>query len=83
LLIENRIGAAGVCTSFFGYDSRRRQLAVDIGVAVGSEGNLLQVVCTLHSPGRFAGLLHGWKQKGDENANDGDRYEKLDEREGM
>jgi hypothetical protein len=49
--------------------------------AVQSDADLLQVVLALASPGRFAGLLHGGKQQGNQHRNDGDHHQQLDQRE--
>jgi hypothetical protein len=38
---------------------------------------LFQVVAALHAPGRFSRRLDSWKQKPNENSNDGDDYQQL------
>ena len=48
---------------------------------VHCQADLLQVVLALRAAGRFARLLHGGKQQGDENADDGDHHQQLDQGE--
>jgi hypothetical protein len=78
LLIEDWVFVASVSLRFRGNDSGRRQQAVDVGVTVGRERDLFQVVGALHSSGRFASLLNGGQQEGNEDADDGDHDEQLD-----
>ena len=41
---------------------------------------LLHVVGALRSTGRLAGSLHGWKQKCNQDPNDGDHHQQFDKR---
>jgi hypothetical protein len=41
--------------------------------------DLLEIVSTVHPPGRLAGRLHGWQQQGNENPNDGDNNQQFHE----
>lgn len=46
-----------------------------------AKANLLQIILALKSPGRLPGRLNGWKQQGNQNADDGDDDKQLNERE--
>jgi hypothetical protein len=46
-----------------------------------SDADLLEVVAALRTPRGLAGLLHGGKQQGDQDRDDGDHDQQLDERE--
>jgi hypothetical protein len=47
---------------------------------VESEGDLLEVIRTLHAAGSLAGGLHRRQEEGHQDADDGDDDEQLDER---
>jgi hypothetical protein len=50
-------------------------------VVVGRQADLMQVVTALAAPGRFAGCLHGGKQKGNQDSDDGDDNQQFNQRE--
>ena len=50
-------------------------------IRVKCQTELFQMVRTLHSPGRFAGRLHGRQQKGDQNPDDRNNDQKFNEGE--
>jgi hypothetical protein len=78
LLIEDWVLVTSVSLRFRGNDSGRRQQAMDVGVTVGRERDLFQMVGALHSSCSFASLLNGGQQQGNEDADDGDDDEQLD-----
>jgi hypothetical protein len=43
-----------------------------------SQTNLLRIVGAAGAPGRFAGVLHGRQQQGDQRADDRDNDQQLD-----
>ena len=45
------------------------------------QGDLLEIIQATHTAGRFASLLHGGQQEGNQNGNDGDDDQKFDEGE--
>ena len=45
-----------------------------------TERQLLEVVCTLGTPRRLAGRLHGRQQERNEDADDGDHHQQFDQR---
>jgi hypothetical protein len=48
---------------------------------VQAEADLLQVVRTLHPPGRLTRRLDGGQQQGDQDGDDRDHHQEFDERE--
>ena len=51
-------------------------------VIVDRQCDLLEVVAALSASRRFAGLLHGRQEQGDQDRDDGDHNEEFDEGEG-
>src|SRR5262249_52298183 len=58
-----------------------RQPAVRPDEAVGGDAELPEVVGAPDPVGRLAGLLDGGEEQADEDADDGDHYQQLDQRE--
>jgi len=58
-----------------------RERVVGIGVVVQGQPELLQIVSARRPSRRFPGLLNGWKQKRNEDADNGDDGQKLDQSE--
>ena len=44
-------------------------------MVVERQSQLLKLVRAGRPPGCFAGLLHGWQQQADEDANNGNHYQ--------
>ena len=61
--------------------AKRWQLLVHIVVAVKGEANLLEVIVAGGSPRRLSCLLNCRQEQPNKNANNGDDYEQLNERE--
>src|SRR5207253_2670054 len=59
----------------------RRQFLVGVVEIMGGQADLFEVVGTLRAGRRLAHLLHRRHEQRDENGNDGNHYQKLDERE--
>jgi len=62
-------------------DVSRRELAVHVMVVVLCEGDLFHVVPALGPACCLARRLYGWKQQGNQDANDRNDHEQLDQRE--
>jgi hypothetical protein len=57
----------------------RREGAEGVIMVVKGDTNLLQIIRAGSSPSRLTRLLHGWQQKADKDANDGDDNEQFDQ----
>ena len=58
-----------------------RENSVHVVVAVQGQTDLLEIVLTLDAVGRFAHLLHGGHEQGDQHGDDGDDHQQLDQGE--
>jgi len=65
----------------YGNTDAGREASVRNAVIVKPDGDLLEVVLTLRSPGRFPSRLYGGQQNGDQNADNGDHDQEFDQRE--